>query len=95
VQFRILHNEESGDSYRSPSIDGAVAKWMLRYVKREERTRTTRNSYRILFGKPPVKGPLGSLRNTDRMKIDLTVLSRVRMDFGMRYVKSSRSIPRK
>jgi hypothetical protein len=72
-EWRKLHNEELRDLYSSPSIIRMIKLRSMRSVGHVARIRETRNSYRLLVGKPDGNRPLGRQRRrwVDNIKMDL------------------------
>jgi hypothetical protein len=71
--WRKLHNEELRDLYSSPSIIRIIKSKRMKWARHVARMGEKRNVYRLLFGKPDRKRPLGRPRRTwvDNIKIDL------------------------
>jgi hypothetical protein len=71
--WRKLHNEELHNLYSSPNIIRTIKSRRMRWAGHVARMGETRNSYRILVGKPEGKRPLGrpSHRWVDNIKIVL------------------------
>jgi hypothetical protein len=61
-KLRKFHNKELRDLYSLPSIIRIIKSWRMRWVSHVERMREKRNAYRLLFGKPEGKRPLGRRR---------------------------------
>jgi len=72
-EWRKLHNEELNDLYSSPNIVWLITSRRLRWVGHAARMGERRGVYRVLVGKPGVKGPLGRprFRWEDNIKMDL------------------------
>jgi hypothetical protein len=70
--WRKLHNEELHTLYSSPNIIRMIKSWRMRSVRHVARMGKTRNTYRILVGKPESKRPLGRPRSkwVDNIKMD-------------------------
>jgi hypothetical protein len=71
--WRKLHNEELHNLYSSPNIIRMIKLRRMRWAGHVVRMGETRNSYRILVGKPEKKRPLGRPRRgwVDNIKMDL------------------------
>jgi hypothetical protein len=69
--WRKLHNEELHNLYL-PSIIRLIKSRRMRWVGHVARMGEKRNMYRLLVGKPEVKGPLGRPRRRwiDNIKMD-------------------------
>jgi hypothetical protein len=68
-----LHNEELHNLYSSPNIIRIIKSRRMRWAGHVARMEETRNTYRILVGKPEGKRPLGRprCRWVDNIKIYL------------------------
>jgi hypothetical protein len=60
--WRRLHNEELHNLYASPNIIRVIKSRRVRWAEYVARIREMRNSYKMLFGKPEGKRPLGRPR---------------------------------
>jgi hypothetical protein len=71
--WRKLHNEELHNLYSSPNIIRMIKSRRMKWTGHVARVGKTRNSYRILAGKPEGKRPLGRPRRgwVDNIKIDV------------------------
>jgi hypothetical protein len=71
--WRTLHNEELHNLYSSPSVIRMIKLRRMGWAGRVARTRTKKNSYSVLVGKPEGKTPLGRTRRrcVDNSKMDL------------------------
>jgi hypothetical protein len=71
--WRKLHNEELHNLYSSPNRIRVIKSRRMRCAEHVARMGETRNSYRLLVGKPKGKRPLGRPRRrwVDNIKIDL------------------------
>ena len=72
-EWRKLHNAELHTLYSSPNIIRIIKSRRLRWAGHLARMEQSRNSYRVLVGKPEGKRPLGRPRGRweDNIKIDL------------------------
>jgi hypothetical protein len=80
-RWRKLHNEELHDLYSSPNIIRTIKSRRMRWAEHVARMGKKRNAYRLLFGKPEEKRPVGRPRlrrvgniNTDIVEIGLSVV---------------------
>jgi hypothetical protein len=71
--WRKLHNEALHNLYSSPNIIRLIKSRRMRWTGHVARMGETRNTYRILVGKPEGKRPLGRARRwwVDNIKMDL------------------------
>jgi hypothetical protein len=71
--WRKLHNKELHNLYSSPRIIRMIKSRRIRWTRHAVQMGETRNSFKILVGKPEGKRPLGSLRCrwVDNIKMDL------------------------
>jgi hypothetical protein len=71
--WRELRNEALHNLYSSPSIIRIIKSKRVRWAGHVARMGEKRNVYRLLVGKPEVKGPLGRQRRRwlDNIKMDL------------------------
>jgi hypothetical protein len=71
--WRKLHNEELHNLYSSPNIMRMIKSRRMRWAGHVARMGATRNTYRILVGKPEEKRPLqrSRCRWVDNIKMEL------------------------
>jgi len=71
--WRKLHNDELHDLYSSPNIVRVIKSVRMRWAGHVARMGDGRGVYRVLFGRPEGKRPLGRLRLRweDNFKMDL------------------------
>jgi hypothetical protein len=71
--WRKLHNDELHSLYSSPNIVGVTKSRRMRWAGHVARMVEGRGVYRVLFGKPEGKRPLGRPRRKweDNIKMDL------------------------
>jgi hypothetical protein len=71
--WRKLHNEELHNLYSSSNIIRMIKSKRMRWAGHVARIGETRNTYRILVGKPEGKRPPGKPRRrwVDNIKMDL------------------------
>jgi hypothetical protein len=71
--WRKLHSEELHNLYCSPNVIRIMKSRRMNGAGHVARMGEKRNAYRILVGKPEVKGPLEGLRHKweDNIKMDL------------------------
>ena len=72
-EWRKLHNAELHALYSSPNIIRSLKSRRLRWPGHVARMEQSRNSYRVLMGKPEGKRPFGKIRRRweDNIKMDL------------------------
>jgi hypothetical protein len=72
-EWRRLHNEELNDLYSSPNVIRVIKSRRMRWAGHVARMGKGRGLYRVLVGKPGVRGPLGRSRCRweDNIKMDL------------------------
>jgi hypothetical protein len=72
-EWRKLHNEELNDLYRSSNIVRVIKSRKMRRAGHVARMGEMRGAYRVLFGTPEEKRPLGRsrLRSDYNIKMDL------------------------
>jgi hypothetical protein len=71
--WRKFHNDELHSLYSSPNIIRVIKSRRMRWAGHVARMGEGRGVYRVLFGKPEGKGPLGRRRRRweDDIKLDL------------------------
>jgi hypothetical protein len=81
--WRKLHNEELHDLYSSPSIVRIIKSRRMRWAGHVARMGEKRDTYRLLFGKPERKGPLGRSKRRwlDNIRMDLVEVEWGDMDW--------------
>jgi hypothetical protein len=81
--WRQLHNEELHNLHSSPSTITMIKSKRMRWAGHVAQTRSKRNAYRILVGKPQGKRPLGRPRrkSMDNVKTDLREIGWGGMDW--------------
>jgi transcription termination factor 2 len=81
--WRKLRNEELHNLYSSPNIIRMIKSRRMRWAGHVARMGETRNTYRILVGKPEGKRPLGrpKRRWVDNIKMDLREIGWYGMDW--------------
>ena len=82
-KWRKLHNEELNDLYSSPDIVRVIKSRSLRWVGHVACVGERRGVYRVLFGRPEGRKPLGRsrLRWERNIKMDLREVGCEGMDW--------------
>jgi hypothetical protein len=75
--WKKLHYDELHSLYSSPNIVRVIKARMMRWAGHVARMEEGRSVYRVLFGKPEGKSPLGRPRRRweDNIKLDLREMS--------------------